>query len=245
MNTTKSTPSPGFTRTDLAATVAALGLVAAFAFPVLAGHDSRSTQAQCAANLRQFAAALTLYAQDNANRLPPGEYWPSDLPGTTTDPLQTYGLKKADFYCPSLDPSSIDPFWNYGGSLGGPTSLRIIGYSTTLSPTLSPGILVATNSNRTILPGPIAFGGATHPAPPLSRRLLVADLILSAGNNTADKRANQFASYNSGMLVPMRSAHLSGLLPMGRNAAMMDGHVEWGPFDAIEPRTTTGPYFWW
>jgi type II secretory pathway pseudopilin PulG len=59
-----------FTRVDLLATLAALALLAALAFPSLGRGTEKTTFAQCAANLRQYDLALQIYGNENQDNLP-------------------------------------------------------------------------------------------------------------------------------------------------------------------------------
>src|SRR3990172_917089 len=60
----------GFTLVDLLAVMVSICLLAALALPALAGSKGRTKIGQCASNLKQFALASHLYANDNSDRLP-------------------------------------------------------------------------------------------------------------------------------------------------------------------------------
>jgi hypothetical protein len=61
----------------------------------------------------------------------------------------------------------------------------------------------------------------------------------------ANRTANNYTSVDGGWAKPHRSPHLSGKLPSGGNVGMLDGSGRWFKFQAMVPRTTSYPYFWW
>ncbi len=60
-----------FTLIELLVVMAILGIVAALLLPALGAAKGRAQAVRCAGHFRQFALALSLYAQDHADRLPP------------------------------------------------------------------------------------------------------------------------------------------------------------------------------
>jgi prepilin-type processing-associated H-X9-DG protein len=48
-----------------------------------------------------------------------------------------------------------------------------------------------------------------------------------------------------GQPKPHLSAHLNGLIPLGGNIGMLDGHVEWRNFTNMQARADGTPYFYW
>jgi hypothetical protein len=94
----------GFTRTDLAAVIAALAVVAGLVLPGLAASNSGSSRAVCFNNMRQMGLAMNMYAGDNQDYLAfcnldggnaPGPGWlygPGKPPYPTAAPYSTnYG----------------------------------------------------------------------------------------------------------------------------------------------------------
>jgi hypothetical protein len=65
----RSRPESGFTRTDLAAGIAAVMVVAVLVLPGLARSNNGSSRAVCFNNLRQLGMAMTMYAGDNRDYL--------------------------------------------------------------------------------------------------------------------------------------------------------------------------------
>src|SRR4029079_14162214 len=55
----------GFTLIELLVVIAVIAIIAAILFPVFAQVREKARQTSCASNLKQLAAALAMYAQDN------------------------------------------------------------------------------------------------------------------------------------------------------------------------------------
>jgi prepilin-type N-terminal cleavage/methylation domain-containing protein len=68
--TRPSQPSRGFTLIELLAVIAIIGILAALLFPGLSGGMDKAKAVGCKNNLKQWAAAVILYAQGNEGRLP-------------------------------------------------------------------------------------------------------------------------------------------------------------------------------
>jgi hypothetical protein len=86
MNTSPSAKKlPAFTRLDLLALLAGLGLLGLLAVPGFAGPRSRSERVLCANNLRQIGMAMQIWANDH------GDLMPQEVPvaqgGTSLHPL--------------------------------------------------------------------------------------------------------------------------------------------------------------
>ncbi len=60
----------GFTLIELLVVIAIVAILAAFLFPVFSKVRENARRASCASNLKQLAAAFTLYTQDSDERLP-------------------------------------------------------------------------------------------------------------------------------------------------------------------------------
>jgi type II secretory pathway pseudopilin PulG len=237
-----------FTSLELLVVVVVLGLLGCF-WASNAFRNSRTVaRAQCAANLRQFAMAVQLYAVENLNALPAasGGAWAWDIPSPIADGFLRYGMERRDFYCPGTSPRFNDQLnylnpganslWNFAGN-----SFRIIGYVTTLSGTA----IGLTNRNRSVLPEPPT---TFLPIPPNHERVLLADATISenlAGTAANPAPAGSFVTVSGGFAVPHISPHLNGLLPAGGNLAFKDGHVAWRRFSEMNQRAISGRGFWW
>ena len=98
-------------------------------------------------------------------------------------------------------------------------------------------------------PWKMVNGELLQPSP--SERVVTADGTLCNGQNEINRSANDYLNVTGGWtekgkLVPHRSAHVSGKLPIGGNLLMLDGHAEWRKFESMHIRTdTVNPAFWW
>jgi prepilin-type processing-associated H-X9-DG protein len=113
----------------------------------------------------------------------------------------------------------------------------------------------STNINTTLNMQRVNLSGTNYPVIPASR-VLVADSTLTYGNGVPPPAG---PALNAAMLTcdwvnisfyplkPGISAHLNGLLPLGGNVGMLDGHVEWRDFTNMLPRSggNLDPYFFW
>ena len=107
----------GFTLIELLVVIAIIAILAAILFPVFARAREKARQSSCSSNLKQWALASLMYAQDYDERLCRGyTRGPTDPtapgPGPWYDALQPY-VKNAQLRsCPS-DPSAGYSYgWN-------------------------------------------------------------------------------------------------------------------------------------
>lgn len=246
------TTTSAFTLRELVVVIAVLGVLGGTLLIALQQRASgQIKRAQCAANLRQFAQAVQLYASENRDALPSGAdgAWAWDIPATAADGFLRYGMERRSFYCPGTSPRFNDQLnylnpgfsslWGFGGTF------RVIGYVTTLSGTLT----TLTNQNRTMLPEPPKLNTITYlPMVANHDRVLLADATIS--ENTTGTAANptpagSFTTVAGGFSVPHISPHLNGNLPAGGNLAFKDSHVAWRKFTEMSQRATQGRGFWW
>jgi prepilin-type processing-associated H-X9-DG protein len=227
----------GFTIVELLAIIVIVGLLVALALPAVAGSKSRTRIAQCASNLKQLASAMQIYGSDYDNRLPSGGgFWLWDVPYLTGELILQRGATRDNFYCPGFPEQNYDPHWNFSVNTNTMTGYRVTGYAYTFPNAAS---LIATNVNTTLAP-PVGVAPAT--------RVLMADATISGygQNNEANRTVNRYADIIGGSVIPHRTPHLVGLMPIGGNVAMLDGHVEWRPFQDMHVRTQgSSPVFWW
>lgn len=83
----------GLTIVELLVVVGILGVLISLSFPVLQAAKNASGYSSCAANLRQIGLAVTLYAGNSDDRLPPGvekSIVEFGKPGTLTHPSPIY-----------------------------------------------------------------------------------------------------------------------------------------------------------
>jgi prepilin-type N-terminal cleavage/methylation domain-containing protein/prepilin-type processing-associated H-X9-DG protein len=85
MKTSRNNPSRapagrGFTLIELLVVIAIIAVLAALLLPALAAAKRRAQGIQCLSNIRQFAIAYQIYADDHDGRLPPN--YPGGIEGT-------------------------------------------------------------------------------------------------------------------------------------------------------------------
>ena len=99
--------------------------------------------------------------------------------------------------------------------------------------------------------GPTYYG-----APPAADRVMVACVVMSdvGQNDWSARNSYKWINIQGGLRNPdgtffqHRTSHLKrGSVPRGGNLGMLDGHVEWRPFQQMLPRTDASnvPCYWW
>ena len=237
-----------FTLVELLVVVAVIALLISVRLPALARATDQTKRAQCASNLRQFALAMHIFANDNNDRLPTTSagFWAWDVPGDVGTFVESTGSPWTVMYCPGTSPLFSDAdnwnLYNYAGSF-----YRVLGYANTFfgSSTVS-----STDLNATLTPTPIQVAFGIYSSPLASQRVLLADATISqSGQNSAALRFTyNYTNLQGGYPMAHTSAHLVGRFPVGGNLAMLDGHVEWRKFIDMTPRSAPGaisPVFWW
>ena len=235
------------TRTELVAVITGLMLCGGLAIPAAPSTRVRSVRVQCANNLKWLGAASIGYADTNAGRFPTltGASWPWDMPTATANRLVENGANRQLFYCPSVPAGNNDRLWRFSSgaddNLASPeVGFRIVGYQFAFA---GSGRVKTTNLTTSLKPAPWVINGLTN-NPPLSERVIVADAILSQGDNELNRDQNTYGQIQ-GAVGQLQSAHLNGTLPGGGNLCFADGHVTWRPFLEMHVRTSGGPAFWW
>ena len=232
-----------FNLVELLVVVVIVAMLAALPLAATSTTKDQVKIAQCASNLRQFGQTMHILASENGDRFPNNNsgFWPWDVPWAMGEALTNYGPSWKVFYCPGTAPRFDDAdnfaLFNYS-----PPGYRVFGYALTLPGT---PILSITNVNSSLMPPTVQNAPATR----ASTRVLLADATISApGQNNFNLRYSyNWTQIQTGFPQTYLTAHMRGPIPAGGNLSMLDGHVEWRPFDKMAPRTVNGssPVFWW
>jgi len=254
--------NPAFTRMDLLALLAVLALLLMVVLPALGRVTGKTTVARCAANLEQYDMALQIYGGENQDNLPTidGGNWAWDAPASYLALITNSGVKWTSLYCPGTSVRFTEQD-NWKLLTFAPGAFGVLGYATTvpgvasMQGTTEGTYIFSTNVNATLTMQRLSYSGIYYPITPASRAL-VADATLTPGIGVpppagpalnAAMLTYNWTSINGGYVKPHLSPHLNGMIPLGGNVGMLDGHVEWRNLTNMLPRAGNGgaPFFFW
>jgi prepilin-type N-terminal cleavage/methylation domain-containing protein len=105
----------GFTLIELLVVIAIIAILAALLLPALASAKERAKRATCSNNIKQLALTSIMYADDYQNRYATNSrvepYYISKSFRDNT--INTYKIKRENFYCPSNQKWNRDDLWNF------------------------------------------------------------------------------------------------------------------------------------
>jgi prepilin-type processing-associated H-X9-DG protein len=241
---------------ELLVVIAIIAILAALLLPAMAKAKDQAIRVHCKSNERMQILALTMYASDSKDFLPPdagaNQAW--DMDGKTGDIMIVSGAPYKTWYDPGTyqtysDADCFDLWNNTLTEVEGEPVYRIIGYAQTFQ-----GIgyyanygswEFTTNVNVKLLTQPIIVGGVSYPIQASSRILLGCATINGNGASTVPAILNTYSwtkipnSVDGDVNVkkPFTSSHMrNAKIPSGANVGMFDGHVEWRPFNKLIPR---------
>jgi prepilin-type N-terminal cleavage/methylation domain-containing protein/prepilin-type processing-associated H-X9-DG protein len=246
-----------FSLLELLMVMAILGLLCALLLPALGRARVKTQLTSCASQIRQISIACAAYSHDNRDFLPPMTYqvgtnmihgnWAWDMPRRTAAALDHYGAGRKILCCPTLPENGTFEAWNYR-----PTYC-VIGYvlATEGCPGVDPVNTVCRTTDISRKTGDPLVGTVVDETPIAPESTVtICDVIISAGKSESERTMNNYRSIRGGYswkgrMVEHRTAHLVKETPEFGNAAFLDGHVARPSFDAMRPRCSGGPYFWW
>jgi prepilin-type N-terminal cleavage/methylation domain-containing protein len=265
----RSLRADAFTLIELLVVIAIIAILAALLLPVLGKAKDQAVRIHCMSNERQQILALTMYAHENKDFLPDdtGAHQPWDMNAAEGTSMAAAGATYKVWYDPGTYEKFGDADWlaNWNNSsieFDGDQVLRVIGYAETF---YGIGLYAnsgswdfSTNINQKLTTEPLSLDGKSVTIKASSRVLLACATITSANDLSENFEVMQHYPWTDlphsddpdvPVTKPFTSAHmLNGRIPSGGNLGMIDGHVEWRPFQKFIPRAggdAGGPAFYY
>jgi prepilin-type N-terminal cleavage/methylation domain-containing protein/prepilin-type processing-associated H-X9-DG protein len=242
-----------FTLIELLVVIAIIAILAAILLPALAKAKVTANRATCKSNEKQQLLALNMYAGENKDNLPQSAlgYWAHDMSGNVVTAMIASGATYKVWYDPGdRGISTVDLLheftnWNFLG-------YSQVGYAETFPLTASyapyNGWDFETNLNYKLSATSISVPAAGA-APAMSFTISLATRpqmaceMLTTPGVSANYAAMPTWLWNGiiGGLYPYTTSHMANAKrPAGVNIGMIDGHVEWRPFNSPIGRPRAG-----
>jgi len=209
-----------FTIVELLVVVTIIITLLAILLPSMSGAAESAQRAACGSNVHQLALASLSYAASHHANLPADASqnngtWLWDLTRNVADALVDHSGSKVDvFYDPAVPHQNVETHWDFNADY------RVTGYWFTFK---------RVNGAMSTIPDFLSdhpwVSRLTQSAPPGQQLVLLADATVSSNF--------QFAEVMGGSSIPHRTSHLDfeTEMPEGGNIGMLDGSVQWRPFD--------------
>jgi prepilin-type N-terminal cleavage/methylation domain-containing protein len=253
----------GFTLIELLVVIIIIAILAALLLPALAKAKTTANRTTCKSNEKQQLFALNMYAGENKDNLPTSAlgYWAHDMTANVVQAMTANGATYKVWYDPGDRGNSTDNLlhewtnWNFLG-------YSQVGYAQTFPLTASysqyGSWYFQTNLNYKLSANSISFtnGGETITVPisPASRPQVACemDTALPTPPDTLMTQALLSSYVWNGPIgaYSYATSHMENKkAPAGVNIGMIEGHVEWRPFQSIniQPRAgdATAPVYFY